>query len=69
MKECSKKEEKIKKMAIFTKPICKMSSEFKSIASFSFILVHCTGIYVGNEHIKFQFKIHSHKKVMKVSVT
>lgn len=45
-----------------------MSSKFKSIALFSFILVHCTNIDV-NEHTKLQFKIYSQKKVIKVSVT
>lgn len=56
-----KKPRNEKKLAIFTKPTYKMSYEFKSIASFYFIQVHCAGAYIENGHIKFQFKIHSQK--------
>ena len=64
-----KKPKRRGKEPIQTEPVPKISCEFKNIPLISFILVHCTDIYVVNYYAKFQFEVHTEKKVMKVGVT
>lgn len=50
------KKNKVKQCSVLTTIFCKMRCKIKTIGLISFIVVHCTHLYVSNECAKFHLK-------------